>query len=126
MGRVLFIVPLTTWAPLAITAPLTWVSLRADTCVQADEMLYRAVLLTVVAFWLRDRLYEGGAEDTVTFAGGAVHLDLLTAGQWGALALGAAGGVLAFMLRAWREKAMVEKAEVRVHVLRHSDAFWTT
>ena len=89
-------------------------------------MLYRAVLLTVVAFWLRDRLYEGGAEDTVTFAGGAVHLDLLTAGQWGALALGAAGGVLAFMLRAWREKAMVEKAEVRFHVLRHSDAYRMT
>ena len=36
----------------------------------------------------------------------------MTAGQWGALAVGALGGVLAFALRALREKALVEKAEV--------------
>lgn len=84
-------------------------------------MLYRAVLLTVVSFWLRDRLYEGGAEDVLSLAGGALHLEPLAAGQWGALALGAAGGVLAFMLRAWREKAMVEKAEVRATTPSPSD-----
>ena len=40
------------------------------------------------------------------------QVEVLTAGQWGALAVGALGGVLAFALRALREKALVEKAEV--------------
>ncbi len=34
------------------------------------------------------------------------------AGQWTALALGVAGGVAAFTLRALREGAMAEKAQV--------------
>lgn len=37
---------------------------------QADEMLYRAVLLTLVSYWIRDRIYEGGAEDLLSLPGG--------------------------------------------------------
>eukprot|EP00198_Chlamydomonas_reinhardtii_P004319 XP_001693655.1 predicted protein [Chlamydomonas reinhardtii] len=33
--------------------------------VAADEMLYRAVLLTLAGRWLRDRFYEAGADDTL-------------------------------------------------------------
>ena len=33
-------------------------------------MLYRAVLLTLVSLWLRDRLFEGGAEDLLSLPGG--------------------------------------------------------
>lgn len=40
------------------------------------------------------------------------QIEVLTAGQIGALAFGALGGVLAFTLRAVREKTMIEKAEV--------------
>lgn len=62
-------------------------------------MLYRAVLLTAVSLWLRDRLYEAGSDDLVSLAGGALQLDPLALGQWGALLVGAGGGVLAFTLR---------------------------
>ena len=62
-------------------------------------MLYRAVLLTAVSLWLRDRLYEAGSDDIVTLAGGSLQLDTLEVGQWMALLLGAGGGVLAFTLR---------------------------
>ena len=62
-------------------------------------MLYRAVLLTAVSLWLRDRLYEAGSDDIVTLAGGSLQLDTLAVGQWVALLIGAGGGVLAFTLR---------------------------
>ncbi len=40
----------------------------------ADEMLYRAVALTLVALWLRDRMYEAGVVDLD---------DLLVLPSWG-------------------------------------------
>jgi hypothetical protein len=80
---------------------------------QADEMLYRAVILTLVSYWIRDRLYEAGAEDVIGFPWGLGSADALHVGQYGALALGVVGGILAFTLRAWREAALIEKAQVQ-------------
>eukprot|EP00879_Flechtneria_rotunda_P006254 GHRR01006573.1.p1 GENE.GHRR01006573.1~~GHRR01006573.1.p1 ORF type:complete len:720 (+),score=349.27 GHRR01006573.1:621-2780(+) len=33
----------------------------------ADEMLYRAVGLTLLGLWIRDRLYEGGADEIISW-----------------------------------------------------------
>lgn len=45
----------------------------------AAEMLYRAVIFTVLGYWIRDRLYEGGAEDFLWGSG----IPTGEAAQWG-------------------------------------------
>ncbi|GIL67443.1 hypothetical protein Vafri_20829 [Volvox africanus] len=68
----------------------------------ADEMLYRAVLLTLFGRWLRDRAYEAGAEEVLVLPGG-LQLDTAAAANWAALGAGLALGVVVFGFKAWRE-----------------------
>ncbi|KAG2439801.1 hypothetical protein HYH02_010436 [Chlamydomonas schloesseri] len=87
--------------------------------VTADEMLYRAVLLTLVGRWLRDRFYEAGADDTLLlslpFGGGGggslVELDTGTAGLWAALFLGCAAGAGVFAGKAWQEVTLANRLQ---------------
>ncbi|GIL84170.1 hypothetical protein Vretifemale_12867, partial [Volvox reticuliferus] len=71
----------------------------------ADEMLYRAVLLTLFGRWLRDRAYEAGAEDILALPGG-LQLDTAAAANWAALGMGLALGMAVFGFKAWREAKM--------------------
>ncbi|CAD7695815.1 unnamed protein product [Ostreobium quekettii] len=64
------------------------------------EMFYRAILLTVSGSWIRDRLYEGGAEDLLWGTG--VPTD--EAGLWFATFLFASFGVRGLIVR-WQAVA---------------------
>ncbi|GAX72659.1 hypothetical protein CEUSTIGMA_g115.t1 [Chlamydomonas eustigma] len=96
--------------PTASMLPVTDLIVILVACL-ADEMLYRAVLLTLVSYWIRDRLYEAGVEDLVILPQGLGSMDVLQAGQYSSLACGVIGGILAFTLRAWRESTLIEKAQ---------------
>ncbi|KAG1677476.1 hypothetical protein FOA52_001932 [Chlamydomonas sp. UWO 241] len=95
--------------PTAIMAPATELFVILVSCL-ADEMLYRAVLLTLAGAWVRDRMVEGGADDVLALPV-VGQVDTLSAGAWTALSIGIAGGVAAFTLRALREAAIVAKAQ---------------
>ncbi|EFJ51587.1 hypothetical protein VOLCADRAFT_87755 [Volvox carteri f. nagariensis] len=88
--------------------------------VTAEEMLYRAVLLTLLGLWLRDRAYEGGAEEVLTLqlqlllggyggGGGTWELDTAAAAQWAALGVGLALGATVFAAKAWQETRLAER-----------------
>jgi hypothetical protein len=78
----------------------------------ADESLYRAVLLTLLSFWIRDRVYEAGLDLDLD-----PSLDVLSMAQWGALGIGVSAGVVAFTLRALREKTSIERARAQAKLL---------
>ncbi|GLC37128.1 hypothetical protein PLESTB_000983200 [Pleodorina starrii] len=79
--------------------------------VTADEMLYRAVLLTLFGRWLRDRAYEAGAEEVLTLPGGLLggQVDTAAAAQWVALGVGCSLGAAVFAARAWQETRVAER-----------------
>ncbi|KAG2424027.1 hypothetical protein HXX76_014851 [Chlamydomonas incerta] len=84
--------------------------------VTADEMLYRAVVLTAVGRWLRDRFYEAGADDTLLLtlpgsSGGALELETGAAAMWAALFLGCAAGAGVFAGRAWQEASLAGRLQ---------------
>ncbi len=103
----------------------------------ADEMLYRAVLLTFFGRWLRDRAYEAGADDVLVLpdlghvfgpvpavdtlaaagaaagaGGGAWEVELGVAAQWASLAGGCLLGVALFAARAWQVRGGRERGPV--------------
>ncbi|DBA67334.1 TPA: hypothetical protein ACH3X2_001631 [Trebouxia sp. C0005] len=52
----------------------------------ANEMLVRAIILKGLSGWVTDRLYEAGAEDTLSLAGDA-SMSIPETGKWTALAV---------------------------------------
>ncbi|KAL0055785.1 hypothetical protein WJX82_004303 [Trebouxia sp. C0006] len=52
----------------------------------ANEMLLRAIILKGLSGWVTDRLYEAGAEDTLSLAGDA-SMSIPDTGKWTALAV---------------------------------------
>ncbi|KXZ43746.1 hypothetical protein GPECTOR_81g195 [Gonium pectorale] len=82
--------------------------------VTAEEMLYRAVLLTLFGRWLRDRAYEAGAEETLTLlagpgGAGGLAVDTDAAASWAALAVGLVLGAAVFAAKAWQETTMAKR-----------------
>ncbi|KAF8062008.1 hypothetical protein HT031_004268 [Scenedesmus sp. PABB004] len=86
--------------------------------VLADEMLYRAVGLTLLGLWLRDRLYEAGWDETVALGdwgsalAGVPELPTPEFARWAAVALVAALGVAGFAAGALREVESVKRLQV--------------
>lgn len=78
----------------------------------ADESLYRAVLLTLLSLWIRDRAFEAGIDMNLDSS-----QDLLSMAQWAALGVGVSAGVVAFMLRAVREQTAIERARAEAKLL---------
>jgi hypothetical protein len=73
----------------------------------ADEMLYRAVVLTLFSFWLRDRFYEAGFDDDVILGNGQLVMATGDFAKVSAVAVTGLLGVLVFGLRAARELRML-------------------
>lgn len=94
-------------------APLQELMVLVVACL-ADEMLYRAVGLTLFSLWLRDRFYEAGADDIIglppLLGGAALELPTPDAAKWAALAVGASVGAAVYGLNAWREASMASSA----------------
>lgn len=80
----------------------------------ADEMLYRAVALTLLGLWLRDRLFEAGFDDdvSVSWLGQAVQMPTSEYSQYLAVAVVAGLGVAGFTLGALREVQKLQKMQV--------------
>lgn len=86
----------------------------------SDQMLYRAVILTLVARWLKDRMYEAGADDIIgldvfqPLIGDAARGGLTTdeASQWLAVALAAGLGISVFVARAVQSGSMLKRLQV--------------
>ena len=79
----------------------------------ADEALYRAVLLTLVSLWIRDRIFESGIDMDLDFQG----LDVLLTSQWVALGLGVVAGIVGFSLRALREQASIDRSRAQAQLM---------
>lgn len=78
----------------------------------ADEALYRAVLLTLLSLWIRDRIFESGLDVDLDAYGSTE-----TSAQWASLGVGVSAGVIAFTLRAVREQAAIEKSRAQAQLM---------
>ncbi|GBF89787.1 hypothetical protein Rsub_02957 [Raphidocelis subcapitata] len=76
----------------------------------ADEMLYRAVALTFLAGWLKDRFFEAGFDDDVALAGRTLPTSEFA--QYSAMAVVAALGVAGFAAKAYQERRTVERMQI--------------
>eukprot|EP00775_Hariotina_reticulata_P002596 gene2596-2898_t len=78
----------------------------------ADEMLYRAVALTLLGLWIRDRLFEAGFDESVTLPW--LHQELPTSdfARYGGVALIALLGAAGFAFGGLREVEAVKKLQV--------------
>eukprot|EP00877_Chromochloris_zofingiensis_P005819 jgi/Chrzof1/15238/Cz09g32170.t1 len=77
----------------------------------AEEMLWRAVGLTLLGLWLRDRLFEAGFDDDMLVNGSSMATSDVA--KYMSVGIGAAVGAALFAVNYWREQEMLKAIQVR-------------